>query len=175
MADIVDQHGPLRSLGWFASNMPTYEKILKAWGPLRTHYLAVVISATNGCGYCSYGHAYAFSLHYFKERGLVFPLSEEQMRAASGLGKAEATALFRQALVDGALEAEMSWVDRTLVVAESRHARGQDEKWMLHLVEMFAWLNACGIAADTTPDAAHDPINKDVALQERYAVARAAA
>ena len=65
MHDIVAQHGALRSVGWFARNMPRYERILAEWGPIRTHLVASVASALNGCPYCTYGHAYAMELHYF--------------------------------------------------------------------------------------------------------------
>lgn len=177
MTDIVEQHGPAKSVAWFARNMPTYEKILKAWGPLRTHYLAVAISVTNGCAYCTYGHAYAFVLHYFEEHDRLFPLTEEQMRDAGALDRHAAIELLTSALIEADMAHDLPWLDRTLEFAANPAANtpaDQDGKWMVHLVQMFGFLNACGIAAETTPDAAHDPINKDIDLRERYAAKRSA-
>ena len=34
MRHIVEQHGALRSLGWFVRNMPSYERTLQQWGPI---------------------------------------------------------------------------------------------------------------------------------------------
>lgn len=172
MSDIVDQHGAGRSLAWFAANMPKYEKILKVWGPLRTHYLASAISIINGCGYCTYGHAYAFNLHFFEQRNELFPLSEEDLRDAKALGAQEAEALLAGALVDGDMADEVEWLTRTVGIMESRTASDADDERLLHLVEMFAWLNSCGVKGDTEPDEAHDPINKNGDLRRRYHEAR---
>jgi len=176
MADIVEQHGPAQSLKWFASNMPTYEKILKTWGPLRTHYLAVTVSAINGCGYCTYGHAYAFVLHYFERTGKLFPLSEHELRDLGTLDDNGVLQALIGALRDAGMGDETPWVERIAAAhqasqpgAPSRPGPGsRDDQWLQHLVEMFGWLNACGIAAETEPDAAHDPINKNSELRRRY-------
>lgn len=175
MTDIVDQHGPGRSLAWFARNMPKYEKILKAWGPLRTHYLASVISATNGCAYCTYGHGYAFNLHYFDVHDRLFPVSEGEMRDANALSAEEVISLFTAGLVDAEMEDEVEWVNRTTEMMETKTAETTDDERILHLITMFAWLNSCGINADTEPDEAHDPINKNTELRARYEQARAPA
>ncbi len=175
MPDIVDQHGPGRSLAWFARNMPKYEKILKVWGPLRTHYLASVISATNGCAYCTYGHGYAFNLHYFDSNDRVFPVSEQQMRDANALPAEQVVALFTGGLVDAEMEDEIEWVNRTIEMMDSMTAETSNDQRILHLITMFAWLNSCGINADTEPDEAHDPINKNTELRTRYEQARALA
>jgi len=177
MADIVEQHGPSQSLKWFAANMPTYEKILKTWGPLRTHYLAVTVSAINGCGYCTYGHALAFELHYFDRTGKLFPLSEFEMRDLSALPEGEVLQCLIGALRDASMGEEAPWVERIAAVHAASKAGGsaavavpgdRDTQWLRHLVEMFGWLNACGIEAETEPDAAHDPINKNTDLRRRY-------
>lgn len=184
MEDIVEQHGPVRSVTWFARNMPTYEKILKHWGPLRTHFLATALSVVNGCAYCSYGHAYAFQLHYFQQEGKLFPLSEQDMldlisegetRSAAEEEKRQSTAkqTLAQSLVDADLADEVPYMDRAFEVRDSRTVEDEDDKRLLHLADMFAWLNSCGINGGTAPDGAHDPINKERELQERYREARA--
>lgn len=183
MEDIVDQHGPVRSVAWFAKNMPTYEKILKAWGPLRTHFLATALSVVNGCAYCAYGHAYAFQLHFFEQRDALYPLSEQDMLDLIGSEEERdedeerrRQAAAKQALADSLVEAdladEVAYMDRAFELRESRAPENDDDKWLLHLADMFAWLNSCGINGGTTPDGAHDPINKNRELQDRYAEAR---
>lgn len=173
MDDIVDQHGTVSSLAWFARNMPAYEKILADWGPIRTHFLTTTLSLINGCGYCAYGHAYAFQLHYFKNTDQLFPLSEHNMGELIGQDEATIVAGLTSARTEADLADEIPWLERTLAVEDSRAATDADEKRLLHLVNMFDWLNACGIAADTEPDEAHDPINKDTELRARYDEARA--
>lgn len=176
MSDIVDQHGAAGSVTWFARNMPTYEKILKNWGPLRTHYLAVAVSAINGCGYCTYGHAYAFVLHHFDKTGELYPLSETDMADLNRFEGDKIAQKLEMALIEAGMEAEVPWLHRTVArLHNAPVAENQDDKWIDHLVQMFGWLNACGISADTTPDEAHDPINKRADLKMRYDEARAAA
>ncbi len=183
MEDIVEQHGPIRSVSWFARNMPTYEKILKDWGPIRTHFLATALSVVNGCAYCSYGHAYAFQLHYFQQNDRLFPLSEQEMLELIGEGETRnpseeelrqttAQQTLAQSLVEADLADEVDYMDRAFELRETRSPANDDDKRLLHLADMFAWLNSCGIKGGTTPDGAHDPINKDRELQQRYRLAR---
>lgn len=176
MTDIVDQHGAGKSLGWFARNMPSYERILKAWGPLRTHYLAIAVSATNGCAYCTYGHAYAFVLHHFEQTGELFPLSEHELRDLDGAG--DVAQQLEHALFEADMAGEVPWLQRILAMQaaiqrdEKPATATKDDKRLAHLVEMFGFLNACGIAGNTEPDEAHDPINKNTDLRQRYDAAR---
>ena len=184
MEDIVDQHGPVRSVSWFAKNMPTYEKILGEWGPLRTHFIATAISIVNGCEYCAYGHAYAFQLHFFEQRDELYSISEQDMIALiSSEGdpdpaleeKRQETAVkvLEQSLADSGLPDEIPVMQRALELRETREAVSEDDKRLLHLVDMFLFLNSCGINGSAVPDGAHDPINKNNELQDRYRAARA--
>jgi hypothetical protein len=43
-----------------------------------------------------------------------------------------------------------------------------DDHKIAHLLEMFSFLNSCGIKGKTNADQAHDPINKDAALRQEY-------
>src|SRR6185503_18619269 len=86
MREIVRRLGSFGALGWFVANMPRYERTLSRLGPLRTHLLCLEISLLNGCPYCIYGHAYAFELHYLRERGRLFPLAEQEIVALHSLG-----------------------------------------------------------------------------------------
>lgn len=194
MEDIVEQHGPVRSVGWFAKNMPAYEKILANWGPLRTHLVATALSLVNGCRYCAYGHAYAFQLHYFEQRQQLYSLSEQEMidlvdedldivltEADPGSDEATGARLSReqavaQILYDSMTESDISdeipIIERALELRETRSPDGEDDERLLHLVDMFAFLNSCGIKASTTPDGDHDPINKNSELRDRYDQAR---
>ncbi len=182
MEDIVDQHGPVRSVTWFAKNMPAYEKILAEWGPLRTHFLATALSVVNGCGYCAYGHAYAFELHFFEQRKELFSLSEHEIldliQADAGSEEARQNLAKRalvEALMASGLPDEVPPMERAFELRETRQPENDDDKRLLHLVDMFAFLNSCGIEGGATPDGAHDPINKNRELQVEYAEARDAA
>lgn len=177
MSDIVDQHGAVKSLRWFAQNMPTYEKILRTWGPLRTHHLAVAVSATNGCSYCTYGHAYAFCLHWFDQNNELYPLSEHDMRELGNRDGNEVVSELESALRATKQHGEIPWLHRIAALTndpDPARPTTRDDEWLHHLVAMFGWLNGCGIEARTTIDEAHDPINKNLGLRHRYDEARAA-
>lgn len=174
MHNIVTDMGPLRALVWFVANMPRYEVTRRVLGPLRTHLACTVISLHNGCRYCSYGHGYAVELVYLQQRDRVFPVSADEMCTWIGLSSAELRSRLFTALERADLHGELIWVDRTL--AQVRGEQGPVDRYearIAHLVRMFAQLNAVGIANDTEPDEAHDPLNKNHALKARNAALRA--
>lgn len=169
MHDIVAQHGPVASVGWFARMMPAYERILREWGPIRTHLVATVASALNGCPYCIYGHAYALQLHYFADRDDLMPVDEREIESWGALDDETVEAKFRQLLVDAELTNELTVLAQTLQIRSGTEpADSTDDRNIRHLVTMFGFLNRCGITAATAPDEAHDPINKDRDLRRRY-------
>ena len=173
IGDIVERHGARASLTWLASNMVTYVKILRSWGPLRTHLLAVAISASNGCGYCTYGQAYAYQLHWFEQFDELFPLDEYEMTALGTLDQAGVIGALDAALAhEGGRRAdeERYWLTRLVSVLDEPGLAtgGRGDEWITHLIEMFDFLSNCGIEAQTAPDEAHDPINKDLVLRSRY-------
>lgn len=178
MAHIVGQHGRLKSLRWFASNMPTYERILMNWGPVRTHIISTTISLINGCAYCSFGHAYSFQLHYLKNTNTLFPLSDEAVLELSSLPPQQIVQRLCSSLESAGLEKETSFVKRTAALMDN--TRGTQptavdgDAYIIHLIGMFKMLNACGINGNVEPDEAHDPINKNKPLIERYQNMRAA-
>ncbi|MBA2310192.1 MAG: hypothetical protein H0W01_13105 [Pseudonocardiales bacterium] len=176
MPVLADQLGPLRAVRWFLWNMPRYERTLKAFGGFRTHLLSTTISLINGCRYCTFGHAYALQLIYLRDHGELFPLDEHAMTELRGVGPDELRRRLVEALQQAGMDTEVPWVDRLIaLVTGRRKPAGHDEGRLMHLVRMFGVLNGCGIAGDVLPDQAHDPINTDDALKERYAKLRAAA
>jgi hypothetical protein len=176
MATIVGELGPLQALGWFLRNMPRYERTLAAFGGVRTHLVCFYISLLRGCPYCTLGHARAFELLFLKERGELFPLDEEAILALQRLDAGAIRQRLGEALTKASLPDELGLLDRAKAVMDGRVAdlRGDDAR-LDHLVKMFAVLNSCGIKGAVVPDEAHDPINKDVALKQRYAALRAGA
>lgn len=169
MAHIAEQHGAIKSISWFAQNMPTYEKILKEWGPISTHLLATEISVLNSCPYCTYGHIYALELHYLKEKGNLMPRDEDDIVAWHALAEPDVIDNFRELINSADLGDEMPILDRMLLLRKGvqKPVSSQDYQ-ILHLVQMFGFLNTCGVKGNTNPDQAHDPINKDMALQNEY-------
>jgi len=176
MREIVARLGPLGALGWFIANMPRYERTLKVLGPLRTHLLCSGISLCNGCPYCTYGHAYAFELHYLRERDRLFPLAEQEIVALHRLAPERLVERLTEALEAGALAGEIPVLRRLLALSEGHGEVAEEhDRRLRHLLRMFAVLNTCAIASNVAPDEAHDPINKDRALKDRYAALREAA
>lgn len=169
MAPIVTQLGALPALGWFVRNMPRYERTLRTIGPLRTHLACTLISLSNGCRYCSFGHLYAVELIYLDQRGELFPLDARSVPEWIGLRPPELRSRMVDVLQQADLHGEVRWVDTTLALA-SGYQRPVDaqEARIAHLVSMFRVLNDVGIAGDVEPDEAHDPLNKHVHLKARH-------
>lgn len=173
MEDIVGQNGGLSSVAWFARNMPTYERILKDWGAIRTHLLASEISVLNGCPYCTYGHIYALQLHYLQNNDTLMAVSEDEFVGWHSLSEAEKIQNIRSFITDNQLDGEMRFFDRMLELKGGNGANGtKEDRYISHLIQMFAYLNECGIVGDTESDEAHDPINQNFELKERYAALR---
>ncbi len=173
MAPIVQQLGPGPALRWFVSNMPRYERTLRAFGGLRTHLMCTAISLVNGCGYCTFGHAYAFELIYFRERGRLFPLDEDALDALRGQSAFVIRDRLIEALEQAELHSEIHWLERALALAvDGQWPTDRDEMRVAHLVRMFSVLNSVGIDRQISPDEAHDPANKDRILKWRYATRR---
>lgn len=173
---VIAQHlGGVGALAWFARNMPRYEGTLGALGPIRTHLLCTAISLTNGCPYCTHGHAHAFELHYLRERGVLFPLSEREIVDLARLDAITLRARWKEALEQGALPDEVGPFERLCALLDGAAADQPDDARLAHLITMFAVLNTCGVEGNVEPDEAHDPINKDTSLRQRYADLRDAA
>lgn len=173
MRHFVSLNGPARSLGWFATKMPVYERILRRRGPIRTHLLASAISAFNGCAYCNHGHALAFQLHYFRYKAELFPLDETLMIELGGRAYGTIIGRLSEALVQAGLDHEVQALKRIAMLFGSPElAVSAEDKDIVFLIDMFASLNACGIVATPVIDQVHDPINRDANLITRYRRAR---
>ncbi len=173
MPEIVQRLGAGGALAWFAKNMPRYEKTMKLLGPRRTHLLCLETSLLNGCGYCVFGHAYAFQLYYFKEREALFPLDEHQIVGLRRLPDVEVRAALESAFAQAGMPEETAALAKLWALRLDGAVADDDEgRRMLHLIEMFNVLNYCGVDSASSADEAHDPINKDEELRARYAEAR---
>ncbi|MEM9944749.1 MAG: hypothetical protein AAF810_01610 [Cyanobacteria bacterium P01_D01_bin.36] len=170
---LVRQKGAVRSLFWFIPNMLKYEGILERWGPIRTHLVAVHLCAINGCRYCVFGHAYALELTYLKQTGQLFPLTEHQLMNLCGQNEADILTTLQHALTEANLNGEILTLQR---LGELYHrpelATTQSDHQLTHLIRLFATLNACGIKSNLQTDQAHDPINKNRAMRDRYQALR---
>ena len=176
MPSIVRQLGGLGALRWFVSNMPRYEATLRAFGPVRTHLLCVMISLRNGCPYCTFGHAYALELAFLREHDALFPLDEQAIVELHHLEPDRIRDRMVEALRAANVADGVRWVDRVVTLSDPEvEALDADDRRVKHLVRMFGVLNSCGIADRIPPDEAHDPLNKDLGLKARYASLRAAA
>ena len=169
MRAIGEQHGAAKALSWFLLNMPRYERTVKDWGPVRTHLMVTEISVLNGCPYCTYGHAYALQLLYLKQTGQLLPVDEQQIVAWHALDEAAAIDQFKSLVQSTELAEYQHRLDRMLLLRQGAELpASKEDHRILHLLSMFGFLNQCGINGKTTPDQAHDPVNKDTALKEKY-------
>jgi hypothetical protein len=170
---IVEQLGPVRTVSWFANNLPRYGHTRRTMGPLRLHLICMAISLHNGNRYSSYGHAYAAELIYFRKRGRLMPVDARALSEWIDLPPGELRDRLCDVLQRAELHVEVIWVDRTLALTTGEQwPVDQDEARIVHLVRMFAVLDAISITGKVEPDEAHDPINKDTALKIQHAALR---
>lgn len=173
MPRIVERLGPVGALRWMARNMPVYERTLKEMGPIRCHLACVVASLLNGCSYCAYGHARPIQLYYFRDRGALFPLDEHELIALSHLEDRELNTRLEQALEAAGMREEIALFRRLRALKFGEAApESEEDRRLLHLLQMFDVLNSCGIDRLVPWDDAHDPVYRDKELQARYAQAR---
>ncbi|MEM9135255.1 MAG: hypothetical protein AAF962_26250 [Actinomycetota bacterium] len=180
MDDVVAAYGTVRSMWWFGRSMSRYDKIMAEWGPIRTHLVVTTLAMVSGCRYHTVGHGSAFQLHYFAAaeaagHDWVFPLTDDDLLALVGADADTIVSVLDDALTEAGLPDEVPWLSRLLRVRETGKATDADDKRLRHLVKMFDRLIVVAKAASTEPDEAHDPINLDHELRDRYARARAAA
>lgn len=174
MRHFVLEYGALESVVFFAKYMPKYERILRKWGPIRTHIVSTALSTLQGCEYCIHGHAYALQLQYFKQTNTLFPLDESALAELHALPDKEILKHFSDALIEVDLAGEIDLLNKINVLREQAPSgpQSQEDEYLLHLMDMFSMLNSCGIKYQVVPDGAHDPINKDKQLREHYAAVR---
>jgi hypothetical protein len=172
---IVRNFGPVGAVRWFARNLPPYERAIRDIGGLRTNLLCCVASMLNGCAYCTYACGRAFQLYYFREHDRLFPLDDHEIVALVQLPDGESCARFEAALAESGLDAEIPLIRRLYAIKlEGAPASMPDEAFIVHAIQMFDDLNFCSIDDQVPVDEAHDRINRDVTLKDRYAKARLA-
>lgn len=175
VSHLVEQLGPVRAVRWTMRASATFDAIVRALGPIRTHLACVVIAQIKGCSYTTHGHAYAMELHYLRRHDQLFPVDADTMAGWAGLPRTELRGRLRDALMAAGLHVELLWVDRTLALADGgQQPIDEDERRLSQLVSIVTVLAAVGIVGGPEPDQAHDRINKDVRLKTRLAALRAA-
>ncbi len=171
---LVKQKGAVRSLFWFFRNVLKYESLRERWGPMRTNLLATSISVSNACAYNTFGHGLAMQLAYLKQSGRLFPLTDSELLDLCGHSEEDIVDTLKQALTEADLSSEVLLVQR---MSELRRrpelATTRQDRDLVQLFRLFDTLNFCGIKHGVRSDQAHDPINKDRALRDRYFALRA--
>ena len=175
MSHFVRQNGPVQSVSWFVGNVPRYQRILNDWGPIRTHLIAATISTLNGCQYSTEGHIRAFQLHYLQIHNRLFPIDDETFFSLTILSPDEMIEGLVEVLIAADLSSETGPIRRAfeLYVYPEKALDHRDER-LLHLIDMFGTLNACGITSRAKRDQIHDPINRNKKLRDRYLALRGA-
>jgi hypothetical protein len=170
MPQLVSRMGTARALRWFMANFPRYLATLYVLGPVRTHLACLTISLHNGCTYCAYGRAHALELIYLRDRGRLFPVDAHTLASWNDLSRRELSSRLRGVLESAGLHAEVIWIERTMaLVTGDTTAMDSTEARIAHLCSMVGTMNGIAVESGITPDAAHDTVNKDVALKARLA------
>jgi hypothetical protein len=175
LPQLVEQFGPVEAVRWFARNLPPYERAIKDLGGMRTNFICCAASLFNGCAYCTYACAYAFELYYFKEKDRLFPLDDQQFLSLIQLTDGQAHEELDLALDEAGLPEEKEILRRIYAIKLEGAAPGPDDGFLVHAIQMFDDLNFCSLDGQLSVDEAHDRINREDDLKERYAKARLAA
>ncbi|MFN7135629.1 MAG: hypothetical protein ACK4N5_26390, partial [Myxococcales bacterium] len=169
MPAVVERLGPLKALWWMTAQLPRYTLTFRRLGPMRANLLYALASLLNGCSYCVYAHGRAFQLHYFREKGSVFPIDEHGLVALGSATDAELVAELESAFRRAGLPEELARFRRLYALKlEGAVPSGREDAMLTHAIAMYDVLNYCAIAGQTPLDDAHDPINRDRPLKERY-------
>lgn len=175
MPVIVRQLGPLGAVRWMSANIPKYERAVEDLGPIRANLVFAVASLLNGCAYCTFAHGRAFELHYFEQRGKLFPLDDQELISLIPLTDADVRGRLDAALIEAELESEIPILERLYALKLEGIEPNEADAHLVHAVAMYDFLNFCAIESQAALDDAHDRINKDEALKQRYAETRLAA
>jgi hypothetical protein len=172
LPEIVRQFGPVGGVRWFVRNLPPYERAIKEIGGERTNLICCAASLFNGCAYCTHACARAFQLYYFDRSGKLFPLDDHQIISLIELPDTEALDKLDGALKEAGLDEEVTLIRRLYEIKLEGSEPKSDDAFLVHAIHMFDDLNFCSIDGQLGADEAHDRINRDIGLQQRYAAAR---
>ena len=120
------------------------------------------------------GHVRAAGEEVFvRDHGRVFALDEQSFVALVGADRDERRTALVAAMIASWIEGEAGAVERLWRLQDSAGVVSTTDRRMHRLLKMFMVLNTCVRDGCVAPDEAHDPLNKDVVLKERYRVLRA--
>lgn len=172
MEEVLRQQGVFGFVRWSRISLKTFEVLEKHYGKRDVYFVAGLASFWNGCTYCSYGELFSFNLEWFKEKGTLFPISEQDMVDLQSLADDKGVATLRARLAAPEYADQLRLVDE-LFAARQRTDLAENDPRSLAL-HLYDFVNECSILYEA-PAPPMSPIAKERGLIERYNVARAAA
>jgi hypothetical protein len=172
MEEVLRQQGILGCVRWSRLALRTFKVLERHYGKRDVYLVAGLASFWNGCTYCSYGELYAFNLEWFKEKGTLFPISEQDMVDLQSLPDDKGVATLRARLAGPEFADQLRIVDE-LFAARQRTDLPEDDPRALAL-HLYDFVNECSILYEA-PAPPLSAIAKKRKLIGRYNAARAAA
>lgn len=177
-------HEAVRSLGvigWFRYTMTTAKivgKLQREFGEAEAQFIISLSSLLLGCGYCTYGHALAGSLLWFRDKGAVHPLDPSVMSELIELSDAEIIQRVEALLDDAEHEALRRLARRIYRLALEKEQAGNHQDELLDAcMWIWRWTTESTIVEGISikPEDAQPlhPIGHDQTIRARYHAALA--
>ncbi len=127
----------------------------------------------NGCTYCSRTHTAAANCYYFKDKGELFPISEDDIIDLQRMSDEDAMARIEELLKDEKYAETRSILRRQYEMKRMvRTPENRDDEIIDMANAAWDWATECSIVVSRDPVPPISPIGKDKALVARYRAAR---
>ncbi len=148
------------------------------YGEAVAQHLVGFAGLMNGCGFCGVGHNLTGNVLLYQERGVVFPIDEQDVPELQRMRDTDLMARLREQLTDTEFESELRLLERMFVLRLGEPSESDpDDEYLLLALEMWLVNNECtievglDIAPSEVPTFAK--FSKDGDLYQRYRAARA--
>ncbi len=175
----------MRTLGvrgymkWSTATGKVMQALASKIGEAESQFVIGFAGVWLGCGYCGSGHVHAGNLIWFRDRGVLTPLSDAVLRDLYDTPDDQAIAKIEALLADPIYERLRGLIARLYQLRGGVEPDQPDDRALEAALSCWDWVTECTIVVgleipfETVPPLT--PLYKDRKLRQRYAEARAAA
>ncbi len=172
LEELVHQHGISGFFKWAEGTNRCWTVLAERYGERDAHLLAWYASMGNGCQYCAQGHLFAHNLHFFQDRGGLYPLAEDEVGAMMTRPDGALLEELRQRLSAPEHATGLRLVERLHALRSGGPvAADAEDPYLRQALGLYEWVNECSIVA-TAEAPPLGPIARQKVLRTRYAQAR---
>lgn len=127
----------------------------------------------NGCTYCSRTHVAAGNVYFHKEKGKLFPISEDEILDLQLLQDDEVIGVLKDRLQDPEHERILRLLLRQVELKRMTvQPDGREDQLIQMATNAWDWATECSIVVNRDPVPPISPIGKDRAAVDAYRAAR---